>query len=198
MNEKMTIYRGDVLLLDLGEVKGSEQGGLRPVVCIQNDIGNKFSPTIQVAIITSKINKCKLPTQVLVGAESGIEKDSVVLCEQIRTVSKERIIRKVAKLTEEKMKLVDEAIKISFALKNVERHEEKIAREKSESIKDLDKFIRMWLDKHNNIDSIMEYIDERVIKIKELKRYCDSFNLNPIKYYDERVIHLMENKKMVG
>jgi mRNA interferase MazF len=111
------IKRGDIIYADLSPVVGSEQGGIRPVLVIQNDIGNKYSPTTIVAAITSQINKAKLPTHVEIKAEEyGITKDSVILLEQIRTIDKKRLKEKVGHLSEDLMKKVDEGLQISFGL----------------------------------------------------------------------------------
>ncbi|MGB7605809.1 MAG: type II toxin-antitoxin system PemK/MazF family toxin [Lutisporaceae bacterium] len=113
----MIVKRGDILYADLSPVIGSEQGGVRPVLVIQNDIGNKYSPTVIVAAITSQIYKAKLPTHVeLVAEEYGITKDSVILLEQIRTIDKKRLKEKIGHLSDELMKKVDEGIQISFGL----------------------------------------------------------------------------------
>ena len=88
----MTVKRGDIFYADLSPVVGSEQGGLRPVLVVQNDIGNKFSPTVIIAAITSQISKAKLPTHIELDARTfGLKKDSVVLLEQIRTLDKMRL-----------------------------------------------------------------------------------------------------------
>lgn len=111
------IKRGDIIYADLSPVIGSEQGGVRPVLVIQNDIGNKYSPTVIVAAITSQINKAKLPTHVeLVAEEYGITKDSVILLEQIRTIDKKRLKEKIGHLSDELMKKVDDGLQISFGL----------------------------------------------------------------------------------
>lgn len=113
----MIVKRGDIFYADLSPVIGSEQGGVRPVLVIQNDIGNKYSPTIIIVAITSQINKAKLPTHVEITApEYGLPKDSVVLLEQIRTIDKKRLREKIGKFDEEMMKEVDEALKISIGL----------------------------------------------------------------------------------
>jgi len=113
----MVVKRGDLFYADLSPVVGSEQGGVRPVLVIQNDIGNKYSPTVIVAAITSQINKAKLPTHVEISAsEYGLPKDSVILLEQIRTIDKKRLREKIGHLSPETMKKVDEALQISFGL----------------------------------------------------------------------------------
>ncbi len=109
--------RGDVFFADLSPVVGSEQGGVRPVLIIQNDIGNRFSPTVIIAAITAQIQKAKLPTHVEIDAElHGFDRDSVVLLEQIRTIDKQRLIDKITHLDGEMMSKVDESLQISVGL----------------------------------------------------------------------------------
>lgn len=109
------IKRGDIFYADLSPVIGSEQGGVRPVLVIQNDIGNKYSPTIIVCAITSKLSKAKLPTHIeLSSCEYNLPKDSVCLLEQIRTLDKQRLKEKVSYIGGKKMKEVDRAILISL------------------------------------------------------------------------------------
>lgn len=109
--------RGDVYYADLRPVIGSEQGGIRPVLIIQNDIGNKHSPTVICAAITSKMNKAKLPTHIeLSTAEYDMDKDSVVLLEQLRTIDKKRLKDKVCHLDSHVMKKVNRALMISLEL----------------------------------------------------------------------------------
>ena len=113
----MLIKRGEVYFADLSPVKGSEQGGQRPVLIIQNNMGNKHSPTVIVAAITAKIAKAKLPTHVEVEASKvGLIKDSVILMEQVRTIDKLRLIQKLGQLGDADMKAVDRALKISLGL----------------------------------------------------------------------------------
>lgn len=109
------IKRGELYYADLSPVVGSEQGGVRPVLIIQNDVGNKYSPTIIAAAITSQINKAKIPTHIELNAlEFGLPKDSVVLLEQLRTLDKRRLKEKIGTLTLNKMKMVDTALLISL------------------------------------------------------------------------------------
>lgn len=109
--------RGDVYYADLRPVIGSEQGGIRPVLIIQNDIGNKHSPTIIVAAITSKMNKAKLPTHIeLPSSEYAMDKDSVILLEQLRTIDKKRMKDKICHLDSKIMEKVNEGLKISLEL----------------------------------------------------------------------------------
>lgn len=113
----MIIKRGEVYQADLNPVVGSEQGGKRPVLVIQNDIGNAYSPTVIVAAITSQINKSRLPTHVeLLAEECGLEKDSVLLLEQVRTIDKQRLIQRITELDPKIMSYVNEALKISLGL----------------------------------------------------------------------------------
>lgn len=113
----MIIKRGDIFYADLRPVIGSEQGGVRPVLIIQNDIGNKHSPTVICAAITSKMNKAKLPTHVELAADrNGIIKDSVILLEQIRTIDKSRLKEKVCHLDQVVLKKIDQALLISLSL----------------------------------------------------------------------------------
>lgn len=116
----MIVKRGDIFYADLSPVIGSEQGGVRPVLVIQNDIGNKYSPTIIIAAITSQINKAKLPTHIEINApDYGLPKDSVVLLEQIRTIDKRRLREKIGNFDDEMMYRVDECLKISIGLDDV-------------------------------------------------------------------------------
>ena len=116
----MVVKRGDIFYADLSPVVGSEQGGTRPVLVVQNDVGNKFSPTVIISAITSKINKAKLPTHIEISAEEyGLSKDSVILLEQIRTIDKKRLREKIGRLDDELMEEVDSALSISFGLIDV-------------------------------------------------------------------------------
>ena len=115
----MTVKRGDIYYADLSPVVCSEQGGVRPVLIVQNDIGNKYSPTVIAAAITSQKTKSNLPTHIELPARStGLQKDSIVLLEQIRTIDKHRLKEKMGKLDDHSMEMVDEAIGISFGLEN--------------------------------------------------------------------------------
>ncbi len=119
----MTVKRGDIYYADLSPVVGSEQGGYRPVLIVQNDVGNRYSPTVIAAAITSKLDKNRLPTHIDVlrsetsDADSmGLARDSVVLLEQIRTLDKRRLREKMGHLDPRLMKQVDDAISVSFGL----------------------------------------------------------------------------------
>ena len=113
----MNIKRGDIYYADLSPVVGSEQGGLRPVLIIQNDVGNKYSPTVIAAAITSRMEKSKLPTHIDLYADKvGLSKDSVVLLEQVRNIDKQRLKEKMGHLDDVAMNEINNAIAVSFGL----------------------------------------------------------------------------------
>ena len=116
-----SIRRGDIYYADLSPVVGSEQGGMRPVLIVQNDVGNRYSPTVIAAAITSQTGKARLPTHISLGGRScGLTKDSVILLEQIRTIDKQRLRERMGKVDDELMNRVDNAIAVSFGLGNQE------------------------------------------------------------------------------
>lgn len=110
------LKRGEIYYADLSPVVGSEQGGLRPVLIVQNDVGNKFSPTVIVCAITSQLEKAKLPTHIWLGNDYGLVKNSVALMEQIRTIDKRRLKEKIGEIDYKKMNEIDCAISISLGL----------------------------------------------------------------------------------
>lgn len=113
----MDIFRGEIYYADLSPVVGSEQGGVRPVLVLQNDVGNKYSPTVIVAAITSKLSKAKLPTHIELDKDKyNLPKDSVVLLEQLRTLDKQRLKEKVSELDEKMMQRVEVATMISLGI----------------------------------------------------------------------------------
>ena len=113
----MSVKRGDIYYADLSPVVGSEQGGLRPVLIIQNDVGNRYSPTVIAAAITSRMGKTRLPTHIDIYADKvGLSKDSVILLEQIRTLDKQRLKEKMGHLDDRLMNEVNNAIAVSFGL----------------------------------------------------------------------------------
>ena len=116
-DKALNIRRGDIFFADLRPVVGSEQGGIRPVLIIQNDVGNKYSPTVIAAAITSQTGKARLPTHInIAGGSVGLSKDSVILLEQIRTIDKRRLREHMGHLDEKQMSMVDDAIAVSFGL----------------------------------------------------------------------------------
>ena len=114
---KMTVKRGEIYYADLSPVIGSEQGGIRPVLIVQNDVGNKHSPTVIAAAITSQQEKAQLPTHISIdNAHSGLQKNSVILLEQVRTIDKKRLREKMGDLDEVSMDKVNKALSVSFGL----------------------------------------------------------------------------------
>ena len=112
-----TVKRGDIFYAELSPVVGSEQGGTRPVLIVQNDTGNRHSPTVIAAAITSQTGKAKLPTHInITGSSAGLSKDSVILLEQIRTIDKRRLREHMGRLNDKQMEMVDDAIAVSFGL----------------------------------------------------------------------------------
>ncbi len=116
MSVNNNIRRGDIFYADLSPVVGSEQGGVRPVLIVQNDVGNRYSPTVIAAAITSQISKSKLPTHIQVHTDSGLAKSSIVLLEQIRTLDKRRLKDRMGHLDDATMTLVNDALSVSFGL----------------------------------------------------------------------------------
>lgn len=115
--KKVNIRRGDIYYADLSPVVGSEQGGVRPVLIVQNDVGNRFSPTVIAAAITSQRAKANLPTHIMLNAQdTGLSKDSVVLLEQVRTIDKHRLKERMGRLDNTAMNQVNQALSISFGL----------------------------------------------------------------------------------
>lgn len=110
------LHRGEIYYADLSPAVGSEQGGIRPVLVVQNDIGNKYSPTVIVCAITSQLTKAKLPTHIEVGVDCGLHKPSVALLEQIRTIDKRRLKEKIGELSISQMNQINNAIQISLGL----------------------------------------------------------------------------------
>ena len=113
----MTVKRGEIYYADLSPVVGSEQGGMRPVLIVQNDVGNRYSPTVIAAAITSQLEKSKLPTHIpLHSQQCGLTKDSIVLLEQIRTIDKRRLRERMGRIDDDSMGQVNRALSISFGL----------------------------------------------------------------------------------
>ena len=124
-----TVHRGEIYYADLNPVVGSEQGGIRPVLILQNEVGNWFSPTVIVAAMTARGSKVHLPTHVPVGTDSGLRRPSIVLAEQVRTIDKIRL--RVGMLSPEKQEQVDRALRISFALSTQKEEESEWTQEES-------------------------------------------------------------------
>lgn len=113
----MDIKRGQIYYADLSPIVGSEQGGFRPVLIIQNDVGNRYAPTVIAAIITTRKTKANLPTHIWLNAECGLPRESMVECEQVRTLDKRRLKEFMGQVSQEVMEEIDKGLKISFALR---------------------------------------------------------------------------------
>jgi len=119
----LIVKKGDLYFADLSPVVGSEQGGVRPVLVVQNDVGNRYSPTIIVAAVTSQTGKAKLPTHVeLAATQGGLSKNSVVLLEQLRTIDKQRLKERIGALNDSQMPVVDAALGISLGISDQPQH----------------------------------------------------------------------------
>lgn len=187
------VKRGDIYWVDFGVTRGSEQGGIRPAVVIQNDIGNKFSPTVIVCPISSEIKKKELPTHVLISDYHmyGLKQLSQVMTEQMKVRDKTQLGDYIGTMDTQVMNKIDRAIEISVnvgSAKNIiDSREVKVIKEMIEEVKDLDKFIKMWLRKNNNINDIQCYIKDRDIAIKDLERYARINNIDYKEYYSPMV-----------
>lgn len=191
--------RGDIHYVNLGEAKvQGEQSGIRPCVIIQNDIGNKFSPTVIVSVLSSQIHKCKLPTHVLVTREEckGLKYDSFVATEQIKTISKDKLGDYIGHIESEQL---DKAIRISLG---VNEEIQNIINRKLDNIEFLDEFIYNWIDKGRDISFIEDTIRERELRVKDLKVYCTKHGKDINEYYKYSEVNIKHdrNKKieMVG
>ena len=181
--------RGEIYWFDFGIAKGSEQGGIRPAMIIQNDIGNKYSPTVIVCPITSQIKKKEWPTHVYLSdyIKYGLRRPSQVITEQMKTTDKSQLGDYIGIIDKVVMDRVDKAIEISVNVGSAkhlsEPREIKVIKEKVEDIKDLDRFISMWFSKNNDTERIQDYIEDREIAIKDLEKYAEMNNINYRKYY---------------
>ena len=126
-----TIHRGEIYYAGLNPVVGSEQGGIHPVLILQNEVGDWFSPTVIVAAMTARGSKTHLPTHVAVDTDSGLRRPSIVLAEQVRTIDKSRLLERVGTLSPEKQEQVDRALRISFALSTQKEEESEWTQEES-------------------------------------------------------------------
>lgn len=173
------IKRGDIYYADLGKGEGSEQGGSRPVLIIQNNIGNKFSPTVIVAAITSSNVKANIPTHVILNSYNcNLPKDSIVLLEQIRTIDKSRLREKIGGLDNKVMFNINKSLDISLGLED-SRFDEYYIRERLYKINKLDVLINKYKSTKFDI-SREEY--EKIALMGEIIVYCNNFNKNPKHY----------------
>ena len=179
MMEEQTYIRGDVFFAEL-EGLGSIQSGTRPVVIIQNDIGNRYSPTVIVATVTSQIKKINQPTHVIVKKDSvnNLKCDSVILLEQIQTINKINLKFKIGRLNEKDIERLNEALSISLALETEKKF--KIINRKMMEIRDLEVNLALYC---NNIELRDRLLMEREVAIKDAQYYCDKYDLNFDDYY---------------
>lgn len=184
---KKILTKGSIVWVNLRGNEGSEQGGVRPCIVISNDIGNKFSPVVTVATITSRLSKAKLPTHIEVGYEEGLDKKSIIMCEQIRTIDKSRIIKYGGKIKRGKMKELDKAINVSLALGeagiNFMSLAEKTAIKKAKLVYETDGVIRLMNEMGENLSLTRRYIQLREDRLNELEYYCRINKLNYRDYY---------------
>lgn len=183
VNSSKICKRGQSFWADLGtDNRGSEQNGFRPVVIIQNNVGNKFSPTVIVAIISSQINKAKLPTHVILKKSefSWLEKDSFIALEQVKTIDKSRLKDFIGEINEDKF---NDAIEVSLGLKtpSSNNYYYRTATQKLEEVEELRACINVLTDKNKNIKVIEEITNEYNIKTKEFLNFINKFNVE-IKY----------------
>lgn len=177
-------YRGDVFFANLGDIdrneKTNEQKGIRPVMIIQNNIGNKFSPTLIVAPISSQILKTKLPTHVNLDHNYiGLEKESFVMLEQIRTLDKSKCLEFVGKVSKEDMDKIDLAALVSLDLKD-----KVVIEEKTRDIEQLDNVLYVAIQTGVQISQFIEnFTRERELAIQDLENYCAKRGLNYREYY---------------
>lgn len=190
--------------VDFGETKGSEQGGIRPAIIIQNDIGNKYSPTVIVCPISSEIKKKELPTHVYLEnwRTYGLTKPSQVITEQIRTRDKAQLGDYIGCVDVDTMNKIDKAIEISVQVgsaKNiVEPREIRSVKVKAETIKTLDSFLveAFFSSGERNMKAIEELVQEREDRLKDLERFASSYNINYKEYYNPMIYGNLE--RMVG
>lgn len=189
-NVSRIIKRGDILWVNFGKenVVGSEQSKeLRPAIVIQNDIGNKFSPVIIVALITGQLNKAKLPVHVEISSSCGLPKDSLILCEQIKSVDKQRIEGYVCHVDQNILNKVDKAIEISLSTGEAKystmTREEQFANQKAKLVYSVDSTLRELIQENESLKLIEKYTMKRVNRINELKEYCKQNGLDYTRFY---------------
>ena len=189
-NVSRMIKRGDILWINFGKenVVGSEQSKeLRPAIVIQNNIGNKFSPVIIVALITSRLGKKIMPTHIPIGTECGLETESIILGEQIKSIDKQRVVSHAGKATQSIMNRVDRAIEISVSVGEAKyttmSREEQFANIKSQQIHSVDNTLRELIQENESLKLIQKYTTKRANRIKELKEYCKLNRLDYTRFY---------------
>ena len=184
------IKRGDIFWINFGDgnVVGSEQAkDLRPAIVISNDTGNKFSPIIIVALITGQLSKAKLPVHVEISSSCGLPKDSLILCEQIKSVDKQRIDSFVCHVNQNILNKVDKSIEISLSTGESKyytmRREEQMAHSKAQMIHSIDTVLKEIIRENESGEMINKYLLKRINRVKELKDYCINNNIDYAKFY---------------
>lgn len=201
MNLTRILNRGAIYWADHSGNIGSEQSGMRPVIIIQNNIGNKFSPTVIVVSITSQIHKAKLPThfEIPKNKYNGVTSDSVVLGEQLRTMDKRRIGDFIGYLDDEDMKNLDKILEVSLSLNNdrIIKIDDCIKEKIKNIVKHLnylDGYITANLDMNTNLEAVSDNCTKRNSLICELKYICNKNSLEILDYYDEAIINNKDSK----
>lgn len=197
-NTKSNIRRGDIYWVNLGEPKGNIQGGVRPCIVTSNDIGNKFSPIVSVAPLSTQIEKCKLPTHAFIGKDEclGLSKDSFLMAEQIRPIDKTTLGDYIGYIMNDR---IDKAISISLGLTNTIKDIKDEIHRKVREIKELDIFIQKWLNREGDVNKIQIDIEDRKLRVKELIVYCSKNGQDVELYYDINCIKGdKEKKRLVG
>lgn len=189
-NVSRMIKRGDILWINFGKenVVGSEQSKeLRPAIVISNDTGNKFSPIIIVALITGQLSKAKLPVHVEISSSCGLPKDSLILCEQIKSVDKQRIDSFVCHVDKTILDKVDKAIEISLSTGESKyytmRREEQIAHTKAQMIHSVDTVLKELIRENESETMINKYLSKRTNRINELESYCVNNGIDYTDFY---------------
>lgn len=198
-NNTRMIKNGDIFYVELDGV-GCEQQGLRPVIIIQNDVGNRHSPTVIVAAITSQISKAKLPTHVAIKAneQNGLDRDSVVLLEQVRTLDKKRLGDLIGFVSEEEMNSIDNALDVS--IHNKRQNNKNYSNDKQDEIFNIS-VIREYVEALKELDDLIvnSFVKSTSIKrskntiLKQLHEYCSKFNKNASLFYKDIIINNNHN-----
>ena len=195
-NKIREIRRGDIYWCILPDMGNHTQRGKHPIMIVSNNKANKHSTVLSAVGISSQIQKCKLPTHVLIEPDenNGLQRTSFVQTEQIFPVDKSRLGDYIGFTREDK---INKAIEVSLGLREIKNKYEEIVMEKVKDIKQSDMFIQMWIDKKRDINMISDYVEDRKIKIKDLIFYCSKYNIDINDYYDLNDIN-SKNKRLVG
>ncbi len=190
-NVKKFIRRGDIVLCDLGVGEGSEQNGIRPCVVIQNDLGNKYSPTIIIATITSSTTKAKLPTHIEVDEKCGLDKKSVILCEQLRTIDKSRVIKYIGSVTRFIREKINDALITSL---EIFKAGELKVRDKVTMLKTKESMILELINEGVAEKFIYRIVEQYKEELAELKDICEKNRL----YFDNYYKANYDMEKLLG